>query len=73
MHDKLAFTAGILLESYQLTQAVQLGYKPSEISDFASLSSNLHYWVYNYFTFYFIPTTITTTNQGLNSFKFIIS
>ena len=27
MHDKLAFTAGILLESYQLTDASQLGYK----------------------------------------------
>ena len=28
MHDKLAFTAGILLESHQLTEVVQLGYKP---------------------------------------------
>ena len=28
MHDKLVFTAGILLESYQLTDATQLGYKP---------------------------------------------
>ena len=28
MHDKLAFTANILLESYQLTDATQLGYKP---------------------------------------------
>ena len=28
MHDKLAFTVGILLESYQLTDATQLGYKP---------------------------------------------
>ena len=28
MHDKLAFTAGILSESYQLTDATQLGYKP---------------------------------------------
>ena len=25
MHDKLAFTAGILLESHQLIEAVQLG------------------------------------------------
>ena len=70
---RLAFTAGILLESHQLTEAVQLGYKPSEISNLASLSLNLHYWVYNYFTFYFIPTTITTTNQGLNSFKCMIN
>ena len=70
---RLAFTAGILLESHQLTEAVQLGYKPSEISNLVSLSLNLHYWVYNYFTFYFIPTTITTTNQGLNSFKFMIN
>ena len=73
MHDKLAFTTGILLESHQLIEAVQLGLqtvkpafaagillqfsaeihqltkvvqldcKPSEISDIASLSSNLHY------------------------------
>ena len=70
---RLAFTAGILLESHQLTEAVQLGYKPSEISNLVSLSLNLHYWVYNYFTFYFIPTTITTTNQGLNSFKCMIN
>ena len=28
MHDKLAFIAGILLESYKLTDATQLGYKP---------------------------------------------
>ena len=28
MHDKLVFTVGILLESYQLTDATQLGYKP---------------------------------------------
>ena len=48
-------TAGvILLESYQLTEAVQLGCKPSEISDLASLSLNLHYWVYDYFTFKYI-------------------
>ena len=70
---RVAFTAGILLESHKLTEAVQLGCKPSEINDFASLSSNLHYLVYNYFTFYFIPTTITTTNQGLNSFKCMIN
>ena len=28
MHDKLASTAGILLESYQPIDATQLGYKP---------------------------------------------
>ena len=28
MYNKLASTAGILLESYQLTDATQLGYKP---------------------------------------------
>ena len=28
MHDELASTAGILLESYQPTDATQLGYKP---------------------------------------------
>ena len=28
MDDKLVFTATILLESYQLTDATQLGYKP---------------------------------------------
>ena len=27
MHAKLAFTVGILLESYQLTDVTQLGYK----------------------------------------------
>ena len=70
---RVAFTASILLESHQLTEVVQLGYKPSEISDLTSLSSNLHYRVYNYFTFHFIPTTITTTNQGLNSFKCMIN
>ena len=70
---RLAFTAGILLESHQLIETVLLGCKPSEISDLASLSSNLHYLVYNYFTFYFISTTITTTNQGLNSFKCMIN
>ena len=70
---KVAFTASILLESHQLTEAVQLGCKTSKISDLASLSLNLHYWVYNYFTFYFIPTTITTTNQDLNSFKCMIN
>ena len=32
MHDKLASTTGILLESHQLTEAVQLGCKPSEIT-----------------------------------------
>ena len=70
---RIAFTVGILLESHQLIEAVRLGCKPSEISNIASLSSNLHYWVYNYFTFYFIPTTITTTNQSLNSFKCMIN
>ena len=44
----------------------------TKISDFASLSLNLHYWVYDYFTFYFIPTSIITINQGLNSFKCMI-
>ena len=28
MYDELASTAGILLESYQPTNATQLGYKP---------------------------------------------
>ena len=28
MRDKLVFTAGILLESYQPTDATQLDYKP---------------------------------------------
>ena len=28
MHDKLASTAGILLESYQPIDVTQLGYKP---------------------------------------------
>ena len=37
-------TAGvILLESHQLTEVVQLGCKPLEISDLTSLSLNLHY------------------------------
>ena len=49
---RVAFTTGILLEFHQLTEAVQLGCKPSEISDLASLSSNLHYWVYNYILLY---------------------
>ena len=40
---RIAFTAGILLESHQLIEAVRLGCKPSEISNIASLSSNLHY------------------------------
>ena len=40
---RIAFTAGILLESHQLIEVVRLGCKPSEISNIASLSSNLHY------------------------------
>ena len=40
---RIAFTVGILLESHQLIEAVRLGCKPSEISNIASLSSNLHY------------------------------
>ena len=67
MHDKLVFTAGILLESYQLTDATQLGYKPFKISDFTSISLNLHYWEYMITLplskYYFISTVITTTNQ----------
>ena len=54
MYDKLAFAVGILLESHQLAEAIQLGYKLSEISDLASLSLNLHYWVYDYFTFKYV-------------------
>ena len=51
---RVAFTAGILLESYQLTDATHLGCKSSEISDFVSISLNLHHWVYDYFTFKYI-------------------
>ena len=50
MHDKLASTAGILLESYQLTDATQLGYKSYKdkwlcfhIFKFTSLSTLLFY------------------------------
>ena len=50
MHDKLAFTADILLESYQLTDATQLSYKPYKdkwlcfhIFKFISLSTLLLY------------------------------
>ena len=70
-------TAGIiLLESHQLTEAVQLGCKPSKISDLVSLSLNLHYWVYDYFSFKYIllySTAIIIINQGLNSFKCMIN
>ena len=68
MHDKLAFTAGILLESYQPTDATQLGYKPYKdkwlclhIFRFTSLSTWLLYLLSKY---YFISTIITTTNQN---------
>ena len=47
MHDKLAFIAGILLESHQLTEAVQLGYKPSEIS---TLLPYLQIYIIEYIT-----------------------
>ena len=50
MHDILAFTADILLESYQLTDATRLGYKPYKdkwlcfyIFKFTSLSTWLLY------------------------------
>ena len=50
MYDKLAFTAGILLESYQLTDATQPDYKPYKdkwlclhIFKFTSLSTLLLY------------------------------
>ena len=50
MHDKLVFTVGILLESYQLTDFTQLGYKPYKdnwfcfhIFKFTSLSTWLLY------------------------------
>ena len=50
MHDKLAFIADILLESYQLTDATQLGYKSYkdkwlcfQIFKFTSLSTLLLY------------------------------
>ena len=53
MHDKLASTAGILLKSYQLTDAKQLGYKPYKdkwlcfhIFKFTSLSTwLLYFWI----------------------------
>ena len=50
------------------------GYKPSEISDSVSLHLNLyHYMITSHLnTYYFIPTTITTFNQGSNSFKCMI-
>ena len=32
MHDKLAFTAGILLESHQLKEAVQLGLQTVKVA-----------------------------------------
>ena len=76
MYDKLAFAVGILLESHQLAEAIQLGYKLSEISDLASLSLNLHleYMIISHLnTYYFIPTAITTINQDLNSFKCMIN
>ena len=54
MHDKLAFTASILLESYQLTNAAQLDYKPYKdkwlyfhIFKFISLSTWLLYLLIN--------------------------
>ena len=37
MHDKLASTAGILLESYQSTNATQLGYKPYKVASTAGI------------------------------------
>ena len=50
MHDKLAFIAGILLESYQLIDATPLGYKLYKdkwlyfyIFKFTSLSTLLLY------------------------------
>ena len=50
MHDKLASTADILLESYQPTDATLLGYKPYKdkwlclhIFNFTSLSTWLLY------------------------------
>ena len=50
MNDKLTSTTGILLEPYQPTNATQLDYNHTKISDFASISLNLHHWVYDYFT-----------------------
>ena len=51
MHDKLASTVGILLKSYQPTDATKLGYKPYKdkwlclhIFKFTSLSTWLLYF-----------------------------
>ena len=37
MYDKLAFTAGILLKSYQPTDATQLGCKPYKVASIAGI------------------------------------
>ena len=37
MHDKLAFTTGILLESHQLIEAVQLGLQIVRVAFIASI------------------------------------
>ena len=42
MHDKLAFTAGILLESHQLIEAVQLGLQTVRVAFTASILLESH-------------------------------
>ena len=73
-------TASLPLESFCWNPISSLmlyswGCKPLEISDSASIPLNLHleYMITSHLnTYYFIPTTITTINQGLNSFKCMI-
>ena len=42
MHDKLAFTVGILLESHQLIEAVQLGLQTVRVAFTASILLESH-------------------------------
>ena len=42
MHDKLAFTAGILLESHQLIEAVQLGLQTVRLAFIAGILLESH-------------------------------
>ena len=39
------------------------GCKPSEISDFASISLNLYHWIHNYFTFKYILQILHPTKH----------
>ena len=76
MANCLSTVGVILLESCQLTDIILLGLQT--IRRQVTLLPYLQIYITEYMitshlnTYYFIPTTITTINQGLNSFKCMI-